>query len=420
MGVRRASAVGLLTTLLLAGLLGPAHAARNPIGPTFFGVQDDSATNDDPTWGSARLWAAWCTVQPDPAEDPVEAAERALGAAFATYVRAGTSRLTVSLGHPPPWVFGDHPAAVSRAGSVAWFCGGHRAVTTLPTRTSLRRSALRARYTAYVRGVVVAAQPYLLADPANRLVLQAWNEPNLRNGVTLTRDIPGGVGTWAASARSLQEQERIIRRVARELIPGRFEVTTPSLYGRPTALGSAYFRAQARSRTVDSISLNFYTLRQRTPEASLRQWREKAARAKRIVVRHRPLRRLPIWITETNHNLVNGIPDQSNVTGVWAGPEVQRRLLEVTTMEALRAGFAGIQWYQGSLAQTAVNTRPGTVAAEAGRALRTELEGRSLVAPCRSARRVTTCRLSARTGSGPITVRWSERGSSGLTITPRR
>ena len=148
---------------------------------------------------------------------------------------------------------------------------------------------------------------------------------------------------------------------------------------------------------------------------SLDLWRSKAGVAKGLVTKYRSLRFLPIWVTETNHNLVNGVPDDSNVEGEWADPAAQKRLLEVTTMEALRLGFAGLQWYQGAPTQTAVTTLPGSPAAEAVKALRAELMGRMLTG-CSTRAGVTTCTLSARTDSGPIGVRWSRSGTLGVEV----
>lgn len=387
-----------------------------PVAPDFFGVHDDRGGPLDPdAWATGRLWAAWCTVAPTPEVDLVRSAREALRPAFRTFAASQTRRLTVSLGHPAPWVFDEHPAAVKVRAKRVWYCGQHASVTSFPRARLLRDGPLAELYAAYVEAVVQAARPYLAGDPRNRLVLQAWNEPNLANGGTVHHRIPGAARTWRQAAASLQEQERIIWRVASELVPGRFEVTSPALYGKPTDLGAAYFRQQARTRTIDSVSLNFYTLRQRKVNASLELWRTKARTAKRLVTKHRSLRFLPIWVTETNHNLVNGIPDDSNVTGRWADPAVQRRLVEVTTMEALRLRFAGLQWYQGTPAQTAVSTLPGSPAAEATKALRTELVGRMLLR-CDVEDPVVTCAMSARDDEGPIWVRWSRKGRDGVEI----
>lgn len=206
-----------------------------------------------------------------------------------------------------------------------------------------------------------------------------------------------------------------MRAVAGGLIPGRFEISSPALYGRDNPLNSRYFTAQDRKRTIDSVSLNVYTLRQRSVNKSVALWRRKARDAKQVVTRHRRLRNIPIWLTETNHNLRNDTDEVGNRDGKWAESWVQKRLLEVTTMEALRRGFAGIQWYQGSLKQTAVNTRPGTPASEASLALRKQLLRRKRI-NCTTKKTRTTCTLSSRPGSKSIQVRWSLKGSKGVGI----
>ncbi len=238
--------------------------------------------------------------------------------------RPSARALTVSLGHPPSWVFRNHRNAFKRTGM--WYCGKRRSAVAFPSPASLRSGPVRKAYAAFVAGVISAAKPYLKADKGNRLVLQASNEPNLRSGGRVDTKIPGAAKTWTQAAESLREQERILRLVAQRMIPRRFEITTPSMYGKPTKLGSRYFKLQARARTVDSISLNFYTLRVKSPNTSIKTWRSRAARAKRLVTKYRSLRGLPIWITETNHNLVNHSRRQTNRRKTWSSPAAQKRL----------------------------------------------------------------------------------------------
>ncbi len=416
MRVPRLATAAFLALVLAGSLLAPASALGRPIVPETFGVQDDWARPDDSgAWGTARMWAAWCTVQPKSNMEVNEAVSKRLTRAYQTYVRSGARRLTVSLGHPSPWVFNNHHKAWARNKHV-WFCEASNANTSFPTASSLRSGRVHYAYVAYVEAVIIAGAPYLAANPSNRLVLQAWNEPNLRNGGTITNKIPGAARTWSQASDSLRAQERIIRQVASAMIPGRFELTSPSLYGKKTGLNTKYFAAQARSRTVDSFSINFYTLRQKSVNTSLAKWRSKGTVAKKLITRYRSLRSVPIWSTETNHNLTNGIPSKKNLTKTWASPSAQKRMVEVTTMEALRIGFAGIQWYQGTLKQVAVNTRPGTPATIASAALSRELTGRRVVR-CSTKKKTTRCVLTARPGSGRITVSWSAKGSSGVRIT---
>jgi hypothetical protein len=394
----------------------PATAASRPITPEYVGIQDDvSRPNQVGAWGSARMYAKWCMVQRTATQDVTTAAENALGGIFRTNRDNGVTRLTVSFGHPAPWVYDDHPAAFARSNTRIWFCRGAAAGGTFPSVAMLRSAPTRSVYEAYVAAVISAGQQYLAANPANKLVLQAWNEPNLLNGGALSKRIPGAARTWKQASDSLREQERIIRAVAASMIPGRYEITSPSLYGKKTKLGTYYFKAQAKKRTVDSISLNFYTLRQKSVNKSVALWKKKATRARKLVTKHKKLRKVPIWITETNHNLINGIPYRGNVTSFWATPKAQRRLVEVTTMEALRQGYAGIQWYQGTPEQTAVNAQAGSVATVASTALMGELIGRR-VKKCKVRKSTTTCYLSARPGSRAIKVRWSKKGAAGVSI----
>lgn len=416
--IRAAWGVVLLALVLTGTVLAPAtsaSAASRPIRGDYFGVQDDSLRNASPAWGAARIWGAWCTVQPTAGTDVKKSADRALGRAFALNGLAERSRVTVHLGHPAPWVFGNHPQAAKGGNKNVWYCKAKRSVTAFPSAKSLRSGRVRAAYTAYVAAVIKAAKPYLSARKSNKLVLQAWNEPNLGSGGRVKYKIPGAARTWTQAAESLRQQERVMRQVAQSLIPGRFEISSPAMYGKPTKLGTPYFRLQAKKRTVDSFSLNFYTLRVKTVNGSLSQWRSKASRAKRLVTRYKALRSVPIWITETNHSLVNVRGDKRNQKATWSAPAAQRRLVEVTTLEAMRLGFAGIEWYQGTTRQTAVNTRPGTPATVATRQLRTELEGRRLLS-CSSRKGVSVCTFSARKGSKSVKVRWTSGGSRGVTI----
>ncbi len=411
-----AAGAALTASALLVIPVAPASAAGRPITPESVGIQDDLARPNDPgAWGSARMYAKWCQVQRSAGSDPTTAAEDVLGRVFRTHRDMGVTRLTVSFGHPAPWLFNNHPAALAKSNKRIWFCGGAAAGGSFPSVAMLRSTTTRSAYEAYVAGVITAGKQYLDANPANKLVLQAWNEPNLLNGGAPTKKIPGAARTWKQVSDSLREQERILRAVASTMIPGRFEITTPSIYGKKSTLNTYYLRAQAKKRTVDSISMNFYTLRQKSVNKSLSLWKGKAARAKKLVTRHKKLRKLPIWITETNHNLINGIPNRGNVTGFWATPRVQKRLVEVTTMEAMRQGYAGIQWYQGSPEQTAVNVMSGTVATKASTALMGQLVGRR-VTKCKVTRSTTTCTLSGRPGSGAIKVSWSKNGSAGVSV----
>ncbi|MGB7979891.1 MAG: hypothetical protein WCF36_03740 [Candidatus Nanopelagicales bacterium] len=413
----RIGTVAVLVAVLVGSGLAPASALGRRIVPETFGVQDDWANPDDSgAWGTARMWAAWCTVQPTADTEIDQAATRTLTRAYQTYVRSGARRLTVSLGHPSAWVFDDHPTAKARNPYV-WYCEASMANTSFPTASSMRSGRVHDAYVAYVTAVIRAGAPYLAANPANRLVLQAWNEPNLRNGGTVTNEIPGAARSWSKASKSLRAQERILREVARTLIPGRYEISSPSLYGKTNSLNTEYFQDQARSRTVDSFSINFYTLGQRSVNTSLAKWRRKGTAAKKLITSHRTLRKVPIWLTETNHNLTNGSPSEINLTPAWASPAAQKRMTEVTTMEALRLGFAGIQWYQGTLKQVAVNTRPGTPATLASLALRRELVGRRVVRCSTTKKKRTTCTLTSRHGSGRITVAWSAKGSAGVRIT---
>jgi hypothetical protein len=409
------------TAIFMAGAMAvipvnSASAASRQITPEYAGIQDDLVRPNQPgAWNSARMYAKWCHVQPTAGTAAADGAERALGSAFRTNRDQGVTRLTVSLGHPAPWVFNDHPQAIARSNSRIWFCGGAAAGGSFPTEASLRSGRVRDAYVAYVAGVITASRQYLDASASNKLVLQAWNEPNLLNGGAITKKIPGAARSWKQASYSLREQERIIRAVANSMIPGRFEITSPSLYGKKTKLATYYFKHQAKKRTIDSVSLNFYTLRQKSVNKSLALWKKKAATAKRLVTRHKKLRKLPIWITETNHNLINFISSTANVNGYWASPKAQKRLVEVTTMEALRQGYAGIGWYQVAPEQTAVNTQAGSVATAASTALMNELVGRR-VTKCKTKKSTTTCRLTARPGSRAIKVSWSKKGSAGVRI----
>jgi len=396
-----------ITVLLTLLSVAPSHAAPRPIGPTFFGVQDDHFWNPSGAYGTGRIWRTWCDVQPTANVNPRIGAARVFGPGFIT--NAKRTRITLLLGHPAPWVYGNHPNAKKKIHM--WYCGAQRSAVAFPTVAKLRNPGMRAAYTNYVTGVIQAAKPYLAANPRNRIVLQAWNEPNLKSGGRVNTGIPGAAKTWGQAAASLREQERIIRSVARRMVPGRYELSSPSFYGKPGPLTKAYFAAQAKSRTIDSVSVNFYTVNVKSPNGSLKQWRSKAARAKSIVTRYPALRGLPIWITETNHNLINYSTSQANKRPPWSTPAVQRRLAEVTTLEAMRMGFAGIEWYMGALAQVAVNTWPGHPATVATARLNAALSGRRLIR-CGT----TWCSFTARPGSRAVTVTWSRSGSSGVTI----
>ena len=394
-----------------------ASAWALPVDVTFFGVHDDESLRVKPTqWGTGRLHAAWCDVQPTAASDAGAVAADLLERPFRVSARNNVRRLNVSLGHPAAWVFADHPRATATADVAVWYCQHSRANVSVPTARSLTAGPVHDAYAAYVGAVIAAAGEYLATDPGNRLVLQAWNEPNLGNGGQVRRTIPGAARTWKQAAASLQQQERIIRAVAEALIPGRYELSSPALYGKSNALLTAYLARQAKDRTVDSVSLNFYSHRVAVTGAMAR-WTKKAATAIQLVRRHRGLRALPVWITETNHNLVNYQPsNRANMQGLWASAATQRHLVEVTTAEAMRLGYAGLEWYQGTLQQVGVNTRAGSVGAQAAQEFLTEVAGRTLLA-CTTRRSVVTCTLSGRDAVDPsIQLIWSAKGFDGVTF----
>jgi hypothetical protein len=411
-----------ITTAVTLTSVVPANAATTEgskpitVTPETFGNQDDGNTgNTGETYSTGRVWAAWCTVQPELTTTNTEMVNN-VKPAFDANLR--TTRLNVTLGHPPVWVYNNTKAAANQKGIFLWYCQFASANLTTPTVTMLKTTPTGALYKQYVRNVITAAGGYLAADPANKLVFEGWNEPNLRSGSIITSKIAGGVNTWPAAANSMQQQERYIREVGNEMIPGRFEVSSPAVYGKRTPFTDAYWAAQSNHRTIDSVSVNFYT-HNSTPNLSLQEWRRKAAKANLSVREHRKLRNVPIWVTETNHNLVNFNGNKSNLRAPITSPATQTRLTEVTLLEGLRAGYKGIEWYQGALPQTAVNTRPGTPGYAAVNRVRNVLVGRKLV-KCRDVTAMSTvCVFTKKTatlGSEPVTATWSLVGTNGVTF----
>ncbi len=395
---------------------GPGSPWRTPVGDPYLGVHDGQGKPVGPNlWGTSRVLALWCAVQPIRGINVTDSARTRLDGEYAKNAANGVRRLNVTLGHPAAWVFKDAKAARSTKNVPARYCQHTLANTSFPTRKSLASGPVRTAYVEYVRAVIRASKNYLAANGANKLVLMAANEPNLRSSGQVSRTIPGAARSWEEAAASLQKQERIMRKVAQQMIPGRFEITSPAMYGKQNAGATAYFKAQAKYRTIDSISLNFYTFGV-TPAKALASWRAKATRALKVVKTYQRLKRVPVWITETNHNLVNGNPrDRSNISSDWMSGPTQKHLAQATLAEAMRMGFAGIEFYQGSASQVALKYYPGTVAFQSTRSLFVLLAGRKLQ-KCTTTKSIVTCSFSARPIDGPVQLRWSAKGLSGVTV----
>jgi hypothetical protein len=358
-------AISLLATM--AATLFPVTAAAagttEPVPGTIAVV---GSAIDGQVFTTARLWdegVNWCDLAPRADSDVTANLSLLLAPKLDRLVAAGARRVMLPLGHPAPWVFNDQPRARALAtrwsGGVRpiWFCGGRASAVSLPSTTSLARnpdgtdSATRRAFTGYV-GAVVS----FLADryPQLDVDLQAWNEPNLLNGVDPALRITGAASTTAQIVSSLRVMEGIVATAMASRPGGHFRLVSPSFYQRDNAILRSYLSAENRQPIVSALAFNVYS-RRTTPDSMISDWDRRAYNLAKLAGRYWYLRRLPRLITETNHNLNNHKPsDRSNSTATVSAAATQRRLAAATQLNALYRGYSAVYWLMPARNQAAV------------------------------------------------------------------
>lgn len=419
-----AAAIAASAALIAAQLPATAAVAPRTIAPRGWqvtsgafgimgGVEDGSALTSVRTWDTR---ANWCDIQPTPDADMVANLERLLAPRLDVAVGRGTTSAIISLGHPAPWVFDNHPKAVKSA--KVWSCGNHAAGISIPSAASLKDGSVQwNRFQEYARTVMAfVAQRY---GTNLAVAFQVYNEPNLASGLDPRLKIPGAARSATEAATSLYAYERIAQRLlAGEFANTGYALMATALYQRPSAFTYKYLSLHNRNRLFSSLAFNIYGWKKKTPDGMVSEWNSKAWLVRKTVNRYSKLRRLPIYITETNHNLVNNNHDRSNLKSVIGAASTQVRLATGTQMDAFFHGFSGVYWlgpWRHQQAAVRVTVPEGSPARDALIVLRSGINGRVLVS-C-SASKVRTCTFRDPTGvRGDLRIMWRTSGSATVRI----
>lgn len=400
---------------LMVGTGAPAQAAptRNwPVTPAALGSLYGSVT---PDFASLRIWgpAAWCYIQPTP-DANIEANLDALVAPQLDQVAAAGGTATLTIGHPPPWVFENHPNAVRR--TTLWSCGDHAAGRAIPSLASLKphkdgsRSVQAQRLYDYVSRVI----DYLWNRYQGRvpIVLEMWNEPNIPSGLQPGMPIPGSARTATEAARSLHAFDRITYDLIREKgATSWLSLGSSTTIFKWDALTKAYLAAHNRTRKIDSVHFNLYSYAIRDVDAAVAKWDQRAGLTTKRLRKYPKLRNLPVHLSEVNLNLIlHNSP--ANLRPSFTNPAAQRRMATSTQMNAYFHGISSVRWLvPASTMHTAVHfaTVAGNPAHDSLAVLHKALLGSSL-SGCRQKNRIRTCTF--RGPEGTRTVLWRMSGSS--------
>lgn len=412
----------LLTTLavLLAGAPGAGAAPSRswPVTPETLGSVYGRV--DPGGFTSLRTWeaGAWCLFQPTP-DANVEANLDRLIARDLDQVAANGGTAIVTIGHPPPWVFDNHPIAVQRPAQ--WACGESGANVSIPSSASLRSyrdgslSVQGQRWASYVARIV----DYLTAryNGSMKVVLEVWNEPNLRSGINPGLGIPGAARSAKDAAKALHRYESIAYDViTAKGARGWLSLASSAIFKRWNGFVETYMRAHNRMRRIDSIHFNVYSFRGRGPDEVMAEWDRQAARVAKKMRRFGNLRRLPLRMTEANLNLINVDGVTANLRPEFASPEEQRRMATASQANAFFHGYSSVYWlvpWRQEQAAVFLRTNPGNVARDALVVLTSTLMGKQF-ASCKQRRKVRTCRFVAPDGLSTYLI-WRNSGSSAVT-----
>ena len=415
---RRMAVAGVVLGLVAAGLGAPAQATptRNwPVTPSAVG---SLYGNPDPGGlASVRVWgsAIWCYMQPTTDADVAANLHANLSPTLDRAAAAGGTAI-VTMGHPAPWVFENHPRAV--APTKLWACGDHASGVSIPSPASLkpRRSGAPSvqaqRWAAYVGSVV----DYVTSRYAGRLnvVLETWNEPNLSSGLNYKLRVPGAARTMKQAVSALHTYDSIAYDVIRSKgARGTVSLGSSALFTRPNSFSTRYLKAHNTKRRINALHVNVYGFTSKNATKMVSDWDRRVARFRKRVVKFRKLRSLPLHVTEANLNLVNRDGNRTNLRASTANPAAQRRLATATQMNAYFRGYSSVYWLvPWRPEQTAVHVRsePGNPARDGLAVLQGALEGRALVG-CSQRKRLRTCTFAGPSGKRARVV-WRTSSSS--------
>jgi hypothetical protein len=418
-GVRVAA--GLLGLGLVAsGTAAPAGAAPSrswPVTPaalgSLYGSVDPGGMHSIRVWGSA----IWCYVQPTADADIAANLDRLLAPSLDPLAASGGGRALVTIGHPAPWVFGNHPRAVRP--TKWWSCGDHASSVSIPSTASLKAGSVQAQRWADYVGAISDWLHARYQGRIGQIVLEAWNEPNLSSGLDHRLGIPGAARTPTDAAKALHRYDSIARDVlAQRGTHGWITLGSSVLFTRPNTFSKAYLAAHNRKRRIDSIHFNIYGFNGSSATSAVLDWDRRAAQVRKRLKGYRALRNLPTYLTEVNLNLVNNDTNRSNLRASITSPAAQRRMATATQMNAYYHGFQSVHWLvPWRQQQTAVfiRTEPGNVARDALAVLQGTLAG-DRFAGCSSKAGVRSCRFVDPTTRAQATVLWRNSGSTWVRV----
>lgn len=388
---------------------------------------------DGSVFTAARLWDTgvnWCDLAPTADADIAGNIERLLAPKIDRLVAAGAHKIILPLGHPAPWIFGDHPRAQSLATRWSsgkrplWFCSGTTSSVSIPNPASLQplpdgTPSLQQRRFAQYAGAVVK---FIVQRYQNRLAvdLQVWNEPNLLNGIDTAARIPGAAQTTGQVVASLRALERIVAAQITAYPGGNLRLISPSFYQRMNDTMRTYLNAQNREPLISALAFNFYSF-SATPQAMINNWDYRVGSLAKSLRKYRNLRTLPRLITETNHNLNNHRPyERINTSGAVTAAAAQKRLAAATQLNALYWGFSSVYWLLPLRGQAAValSFAPENAARQALAQLAWALGDRELTG-CSTRSGNRFCYFADPAGIAPqARVVWRMSGTRWLAVNP--
>jgi hypothetical protein len=416
----RAASVLLGVGLLAAGVSAPAAAAPSrswPVTPatlgSLYGSVDPGGVHSIRVWGSA----IWCYVQPTADADIWANLDQVLAPSLEPLANSGGGRAIVTIGHPAPWIFDNHPRAVRP--TKWWSCGNHASSVSIPSSASLKPGSVQAqRWAAYVDAV----SAWLEARYRGRIgeiVLETWNEPNLRSGLDPSLGIPGAARTPTDAAKALHRYDTILRDQLRARGSlGWITVGSSALFTRPNAFSSTYLAAHNRNRQIDAVHFNIYGFNGGSATSAVVDWDRRAAQIRKRLKQYRALRNLPAVLTEVNLNLVNTDRNRTNLRGSITNPVEQRRMATATQMNGYYHGFSSVHWlipWRQQQAAVFLRTEPGNVARDALAVLQGTVMGRQFTG-CSSKSGVRTCRFVDPASGNQAKVLWRLSGSSWVRV----
>ena len=421
--VRGASAGIVTIGLLVAGTATPAGAVSTrswPVTPASVGSL--YGTVDPGGIGSIRVWgsAIWCYAQPT-ADASVAANLEALLAPSLDPLRdAGGGTAIVTIGHPAPWVFDNHPRALRP--TKLWSCGDHASSVSIPSTASLKPnkdgspSVQAQRWEAYVAAVV----DFIVAryQGAIHVELETWNEPNLSSGLDPKLKVPGAAQSAKDAALALYRYESIARDVINSRgAQGIISLGSSALFTRKNTFSETYLKAHAKSPRIDAVHFNIYGFNAKTPTGAVSDWDKRAASVRSRLNKFKRLRSLPVYLTEANLNLVNKNSNRTNLKAAFRSDNEQRRMATATQMNAYFRGFQSVYWlvpWREQQASVFIKTHAGNPARDSLTVLQTALQGRTF-AGCTSKKSVRTCTFVGGEG-GRARVLWRVSGASTVRV----